>query len=186
MPINYDEAPINKMRRKDREKDEEWIIEFLDKAAFAAIATLHGDQPFINTNSFVYDEDKHAIYFHTSKEGRLRYNVEKNFKVCLSCAEVGRFLPADVAMEFSVEYASVVVFGTVSIIEDEEDAIYALQKLNDKYFTHLKVGVDYKEITPKEVKKTTAFKLDISSWSGKKKIEADNFPGAFYFGENKT
>ncbi len=183
MPINYAETPINQMRRKDRQKDDEWIIEFLDKAAFAAIATLHGDQPFINTNSFVYDKENHAIYFHTSKEGRMRYNVERNFKACLSCAEAGRFLPAKKAMEFSVEYSSVVVFGNVSIIENEGDAVPALQMLNDKYFSHLKVGVDYRAITSEEVKKTTTFKLDIVSWSGKKKKESDDFPGAFYFGK---
>lgn len=177
----YDEKPITEMRRKDRAKDEEWIKEYLTISPFAAIATLHGDQPFINQNIFVYDEENNCIYFHTAKEGRARYNIERHTKVCLSVGEMGRLLPAKVALEFSVEYKSVIVFGTAEIIEDEEKAKYALQKLMDKYFPQFNPGKDYREIIPDELKRTSVFKITIEQMSGKEKKVDENFPGAFLF-----
>lgn len=177
----YKDKPINEMRRKDRAKDDKWIKEFLNAAPFAAISTLHGGQPFINNNIFVYDEDENCIYFHTSKEGRLRYSITENTKVCLSAAEMGRLLPADVALEFSVEYKSVIVFGSVEIIEEEEKAKAALQKLMDKYFPNHKPGKDYREIIPEEIKRTSVYKIIIESMSGKEKKVEEDFPGAFVY-----
>lgn len=181
MPIKYDEAPINQMRRKDRGKDEAWVKEYLKKVPFAAISTLHGDQPFINNNIFVYDESENCIYIHTSKEGRLRYNVTEGTKVCLSAAEMGRLLPADTALEFSVEYKCVVVFGNIEVIESEELAKKALQKLMDKYFPNHIPGKDYREIIPEEIKRTSVFKINIEAVSGKEKKVEENFPGAFNY-----
>lgn len=177
----YDEKPITEMRRKDRAQDEAWINEYLNNSPFAAIATLHGEQPFINQNIFVFDEENNCIYFHTAKEGRARYNIEQHTKVCLSTGEMGRLLPAEVALEFSVEYKSVVVFGTVEIIEDEEKTKYALQLLMDKYFPHLKPGKDYREIIPEELKRTSVFRISIEHLSGKEKKVDENFPGAFFY-----
>lgn len=181
----YKDKPINEIRRKDRAKDETWIKEFLKTEPFAAIATLHGDQPFINNNIFVFDEDENCIYFHTAKEGRLRYNINKHTKLCLSVAQMGRLLPADVALEFSVEYKSVVVFGTAEIIEDEEKAKFALQKLMDKYFPNYIPGKDYREIISEEIKRTSVYKVNIDSFSGKEKKVEENFPGAFVYSVKK-
>lgn len=186
MPKRYNEKPINEMRRRDRSKNEEWIIEFLNKAPFASIATLHGDRPFINTNIFVLDEDNNCIYFHTSREGRLRYNITDNAKVCLSTAEMGRLLPADTALEFSVEYKSAVVFGSVEVIEEENAAKAALQKLMYKYFPEHIPGKDYREIVPEEIKRTAVYKINIESMSGKEKKVDDDFPGAFLYKQKKS
>lgn len=180
----YDHKPINEMRRKDRAKDEVWIKEYLKTAPFASIATLHGEQPFINQNIFLYDEENNCIYFHTAKEGRLRYNVEQQTKVCLSVGEMGRLLPAEVALEFSVEYKSVIVFGQVDVIVDEEKAKNFLQKLMNKYFPNHIPGKDYREIFPEEIKRTAVYKISIEHLSGKEKKVDENFPGAFLYKKN--
>lgn len=181
MNDKFDLKPINEIRRKDRAKDEEWVKNYLKTAPFAAIATLHGEQPFINQNIFVFDEEENCIYFHTAKEGRARYNIERHTKVCLSVGEMDRLLPADVALEFSVEYKSVIVFGTAEIIEDDEKAKYALQRLMTKYFPNHIPGKDYREIIPEELKRTSVFKISIEQMSGKEKKVEDNFPGAFLY-----
>ncbi len=181
MSTDYNSKPVNEMRRKDRGKDDEWIKQYLHEAPFAFISTAAKDQPFINTNTFVYDEDNNCIYFHTSSHGRLKHNIEQNNKACLSVAEMGRLLPAKVAREFSVEYKSVVVFGNIKIIDNTDSAKEALQKLNDKYFPHLEPGKDYRPITDEEVKGVTTYQLSIESWSGKQKAESSDFEDAFYY-----
>jgi len=181
MSIDYNSKPINEMRRKDRGKDDHSIKQYLKAAPFAFISTMDEHQPFINSNTFVFDEANHCIYFHTSPHGRLKHNIQQNNKTCLSTAEMGRLLPAKVAKEMSVEYKSVVVFGTTALIEDLEEAKSALQKLNDKYFPHLKPGEDYRPITDYEVEHVSTFKLSIENWSGKQKEEASEFDGAFSY-----
>ena len=104
--------PRTAMRRRDRAvADETWIRELLDKAATGVLATVDNGQPFVNSNLFVYDEAEHVIWTHTAATGRTRDNVDRDARVCFTAYEMGRLLPADEALEFSVEYAGVVAFG---------------------------------------------------------------------------
>jgi GNAT superfamily N-acetyltransferase len=98
---------------------------------------------------------------------------------------MGRLLPAKTALEFSVEYSSVVVFGQASLISDESSAIAALQALLDKYAKHLQPGIDYRPPVTEELKRTSVFRLKIATWSGKMK-KVDRFPGAFFYEEPPT
>lgn len=177
-----DTLPINAVRRSDRAvTDEEWIKERLRSAPFGVLATVYNGQPFMNPNIFVYDEADHAIYMHTAWIGRTRSNVEHDGRVCFSVSEMGRLLPADTALEFSVEYSSVVVFGHARIIEDQDEAARALQKLLDKYVPHLRPGKQYRPIQDDELKRTSVYRIDIDSWSGKRKAVRDDFPGAYFW-----
>jgi hypothetical protein len=130
---------------------------------------------------FAYDEARNAIYIHGALEGRMRTNLDANRRVCFCAAEMGRLLPADTAMEFGVEYASVVVFGEAVVITDGDEARRGLQLILDRYFPHLKTGQDYQEITPEELNITAVYRIDIQAISGKETHEQADFPGAFNF-----
>ena len=186
MPKDYTTLAYNHVKRTDRAVDDEtWIIDFLKQAPMGYLATIHGNQPFINSNLFVYDESKHVIYMHTARVGRTQGNVKAAdpAPICFSCSEMGRLLPAKEALEFSVEYKGVVVFGKATATnEDEAESTYGLQLLLDKYFSHLTPGEDYRPIISAELKRTSVYRIDIESWSGKQKQVADDFPGAFFYG----
>ncbi len=182
MPKDVSALPVNQVRRADRAVNEDaWIADLLHHAPLGALATVSDGQPFINMNLFVYDEARRAIYMHTGRYGRTRTNVDEGERVCFSISTMGRLLPADEALEFSVEYSGVVVFGSAAVIEGAE-AEDGLQKLLDKYFPHLQPGRDYRPIIAEELKRTSVYKIAIESWSGKKK-EVGDFPGAFLYGE---
>lgn len=182
MPKDYASLPVNTVRREDRAvEDEAWIKAFLQRAAVGTMATVHDGQPFINSNLFVYDEAANCIYTHTARVGRTRANIEAEARVCFSVMEMGRLLPADVALEFSVEYASVVVFGRAQVIEAADEAKAALQLLLDKYAPHLQPGVDYRPPVDEELVRTAVYRMDIEAWSGKRKKVADDFPGAYWY-----
>ena len=175
---------LTAMRRQDRAvADDTWIKAFLAACPHGVLATVSEGSPFVHTNTFVYDEITHAIYLHTAGEGRLRTNVEVNAHVSFCASRMGRLLPAKTAREFSVEYESVIIFGRGSIVTDMELAREKMQLLMDKYFGHLKPGADYRPITDKEIAEISVFRLSIDSWSAKRKVVEDNFPGAFWFGE---
>jgi nitroimidazol reductase NimA-like FMN-containing flavoprotein (pyridoxamine 5'-phosphate oxidase superfamily) len=147
------------------------------------LATARDGQPFVNMNLFVYDAAQHVIYLHTARAGRTRSNVEAEERVCFAVSTMGRLLPAPVALEFSVEYTGVTVFGRAAVVEDENEARAALQLLLDKYFPHLRPGRDYRPITPEELARTTVYRVRIDQWAGKRKEVAADFPGAFLYGE---
>ncbi|MDX1494281.1 MAG: pyridoxamine 5'-phosphate oxidase family protein [Longimicrobiales bacterium] len=172
--------PRSQIRRRDRGKDEAWVRSFIQAAPFGFLATVGDDgQPFLNSNLFVYDEDRHCVYLHTHRTGRTRENLAEPEKVAFSVAGMGRLLPAPEALEFSVEYAGVTAFGTGRIVQDEVEAKEALQKLLDKYAPHLEPGRDYRATTDDELARTTVYRVDIEAWSGKQKEVEPDFPGAF-------
>ncbi len=173
----------NYVRRRDRNvENEAWIGEFLCRAAVGAVATVVDGQPFINTNLFAYDDARRCIYIHTAQYGRTRSNFEtpEPPRVTFSVMEMGRMLPDKEALEFSVEYAGVTVYGTGCVVTDEAEAHHALQMLLDKYAPHLRPEVDYRPPVAEEIARTAVMRIDIESWSGKKK-EVGAFPGAFWY-----
>lgn len=183
MPKDYAALPRSQVRRSDREvTDEIWIRELLHRAPIGILATAYEGQPFLNSNLFVYDEAEHAIYTHTARLGRTRANLESEERVCFSVYEMGRLLPAETALNFSVEYASVVVFGTASCISDEKQAIDALHLLVQKYAPHLQRDQDYRGVIPEELARTSVYRMVIEEWSGKKKVAPADFPGAYIYG----
>lgn len=174
--------PRSALRRRDRGKDDAWVAAFLRRASYGFLATVgHERQPFLNSNLFVFDDTGggRRIYLHTHRTGRTRDNLEAAEKVAFSAVAMGRLLPAPEALEFSVEYAGVVAFGTGRVVEDAEEARAALQMLLHKYAPHLKPGIDYRPTTDDELRRTAVYRIDIETWSGKQKEVAEDFPGAF-------
>jgi nitroimidazol reductase NimA-like FMN-containing flavoprotein (pyridoxamine 5'-phosphate oxidase superfamily) len=159
---------LTAIRRADRAiTDDAEIADLLRQADICRVATSVNDQPFISANTFWYDGER--IFFHTATRGRTLTNVQHNPRVCLEVDWRGRWLPAQTAMEFSVEYTGVVVFGRARLLENAAEKERALQGLLDKYFPELKPGVDYRSITAKERDLTAVFAVDIEAWSAKRK-----------------
>lgn len=164
---NSDTNPLNQIRRKEYAQDDDWIREFLAGAQVGHVATRWEGQPFITPLIFWYDETRHQIYFHSNLTGRLRANSERHEQVCFEASQVGKALPSNVALEFGIQYASVVAFGRISVLHDDEEKRQVLYGLIRKYFPGMEPGKQYRPITDKELKRTTIYAISIDSWSGK-------------------
>ena len=170
MPRDYNltaQPPTAGQRLPEYARDEEWMRAFLRAAQIGRVATLWDDQPFVTPSTFWYDEANRRIIFHSNLAGRVRANLERNPKVCLEASEMGRLLPSNAALEFSLQYRSVMVFGTVRILESDEEMRAALTGLLEKYFPEMEAGREYRPITDNELKRTSVYELKIESWSGK-------------------
>jgi uncharacterized protein len=178
MPRDYATLPYHEVKRRDRAvTDESWIREFLREGHWGALATVHDGQPCINTNLFVFDERKHVIFTHTARFGRTRANLESDQPVCFTVSQMGRILPAEAAVDFSVEYAQVTVFGHGGVVDDPDEARIALRMLLEKYAPHLSYDRDYSGMTASDLKRTSVFRIDITEWSGKRKVGETDFAG---------
>ena len=174
---------FTKIRRKERSKGANWIKAFLARTEFGTLATARENQPFLVARNFAYDESVHAIYMHGAKKGRTYESAQESPQICFSASKAGRLLPGERAMNLGTEYSGVVIFGRLQVVEDPDEARHGLQLLCDKYFPHLKPGVDYETTTESDLKVTAVLRIDIENWSGKESKAADNFPGAFYFAD---
>lgn len=168
MPRNYtDRSPTAFQRLPEYQRDDEWIRAFLRVAQVGHIASARDGQPFLTPSTFWFDEENHQIIFHSNLAGRVRSNIEANPRVCFEASEMGKLLPSNVALEFSLQYRSVIVFGTVGLVTDEEEARRMLYGLIQKYFPRMQAGREYRQITDKELKRTSVYAIQIEEWSGK-------------------
>jgi nitroimidazol reductase NimA-like FMN-containing flavoprotein (pyridoxamine 5'-phosphate oxidase superfamily) len=160
-------SPTSYQRRPDYKRGDDWIKAFLRRSQIAHLSHAAGDHLFVTPTNFWYDEAGHQIIFHSNRTGRLRSDLERSPRVCLETSEVGRFLPSNAALEFSVQFRSVMVFGTVRILDVVEERRTALTSLLAKYFPHLRPGIEFRPITDKELARTSVYALKIEAWSGK-------------------
>jgi hypothetical protein len=168
MPRDYTNQPPTAFQRLPKyQRDDDWIRAFLRTAKVGHIASARDGQPFLNPNTFWFDEENHQIIFHSNVSGRIRSNIETNPKVCFEASELGKLLPSNVALEFSLQYRSVIVFGIARLITDPVEARRALYGLIRKYFPKMTAGKEFREITDKELRATSVYAIAIEAWSGK-------------------
>jgi len=73
-----------------------------------------------------------------------------------------------VALEFSIQYESVVAYGTIRLVEDFEEKRRVLYGLIGKYFPAMTAGKEYRLITDQELRHTSVYAIAVESWSGKR------------------
>src|SRR5512141_2467350 len=124
--------PTAHQRKPEYTRDDAWIKEFLRRGQVAHVATTWDGQPFVTPTNYYYDDANHRIIFHSNLAGRLRANIDHHPRLCVEVSEVGRYLPSNVALEFSLQFRSVMVFGTAHIIDDPDEKRRLLHELITK------------------------------------------------------
>ena len=170
MPEDYSlyKTPASEQRLPEYARDDDRIVDFLNRAQVGHIATRWDEQPFVTPSLFWYDPEKHEIYFHSNISGRVRANAERHPEVCFEASQMGKLLPSNIALEFSMQYESVIAFGEIRVIDDDEEQERGLYGLIEKYFPDMSPGEHYRPITAQELKRTSVYAITIRSWSGKR------------------
>lgn len=162
-----DEIALFTQRRPALARDDEWIKNFLAGEKIGRLATRWEDQPFITPTSFWYDPDNHRIIFHSNQTGRVRSNLEHFPRACFEVSQAGAFLASNAALEFTVQFASVLVFGIVRILTDPQEKREALYGLLHHCFSELEAGHHFRPITDQELAITSVYALSVETWTGK-------------------
>lgn len=161
------QGPMAHQRRPKYVRDDDWIRDLLRRGQVAHIGTRWDDQPFVTPTNYYFDEDSHRLIFHSNIAGRLRANIERHPRVTAEVSEMGKLLPSNIALEFSLQYRSVIVFGEARLIQDVTEQQKLMHALIAKYFPEMELGKDFRPATEVELKRTTVYGLQIESWSGK-------------------
>ena len=93
------------------------------------ILAVHGDNGYPYTVPLSYVFDGNCIYFHSAKTGHKIDAVEKDPKASFCVIDKDMIVPE----EYTTYFKSVIVFGKVSEITDDEEKFQAIEKLALKY-----------------------------------------------------
>ncbi|WP_255192345.1 pyridoxamine 5'-phosphate oxidase family protein [Natronobeatus ordinarius] len=161
--------------------DSAWIVEFLAGQETGVLGLVDEDEPHLVTQLFVYDEDEGAIYVHGARAGRTHDVVERegSLRACFTTSDSGRYIPADEPVNFTVEYASVVAYGDVDLLEGRAEKRRVLEAFMEKFAPHLTPGEDYEEMSEESIDRTAVYRLDVARWSGKEGEKPPAYPGAY-------
>lgn len=124
------------IQNKRREMSKEDVKHFLEKARIAHVGTVGEDGfPYVIPLTYVY-EGEEQLYLHIGniRESHFWSNIKQNNKICIEVSEMGELFPGKkYACQSALAYASVVVFGTVKHIEDDEKKEWFFDRLLEKY-----------------------------------------------------
>jgi len=123
------------MRRSDREITEIKEIEkIISEADVCRIALANENIPYLVTMNFGYSSKiGKKIYFHCSGEGRKLEMIAKNNYVCFEF-DTGHILhKGKNACDYGMSYRSVIGWGRISVITDEEEKKEGLNKIMEHY-----------------------------------------------------
>lgn len=122
-------VPDIPMRRKDRALTVEESFSLLERGVFGTLAVMDGSGwPYAIPLSYVVMDGR--LYFHSAAKGR-------KVEALAACDKVSFSVVGDVeavyTKDFTTWYESVMVFGRVSLVEDEQEKFRSLEELARKY-----------------------------------------------------
>lgn len=143
--------------------DWETINQILDAGFLACVGFCVDRQPFVIPT--LYGRDGEKLYLHGSAASRMLGELGNGVPACVTVTLVDGLVLARSAFHHSMNYRSVVAFGTARKIVDPRQKIKYLRLISE----HLIAGrwEDVREPSEKELKATTVLEFSIEEASSK-------------------
>lgn len=159
-------------RRPQNRRDDAWIQALLARVSIGRVASVYAGEdgrlwPFITPLAFAYRPLEHDLVYHTNITGRLWANAAQGHPATFEASEIGALLPSNSPLELSVQYRSVIAFGTARVLSDPAEARAALTTLSERVFPQLRIGFETRPILDSDLARTSVYSLSIERWSGK-------------------
>ena len=156
---------FREMRRKNQLLSNKENIELLEKGTSGVLALLGDNEyPYAVPISYVYDNSK--IYFHGAKAGHKIDAIRKCRKTSFCVIAQDEIFPE----KYTTYFKSVIVFGKIRILEDENEIREAIERLAMKYHPTDSIENRIQEIA-REWKALCMMELSIEHMTGKEAIE---------------
>jgi nitroimidazol reductase NimA-like FMN-containing flavoprotein (pyridoxamine 5'-phosphate oxidase superfamily) len=125
-PSQVEPKTMHPLRRTDREIADSAVIDrILSNAKFATIALADESQPYLVTLSCGYDTVRNRLCFHAARVGRKLDLIAANPRACATVVGDLGYRNGECAHG----YESVVMFGTMRVIDDLGEAREAMRCL---------------------------------------------------------
>ena len=143
--------------------DRELVYQILDEGFFCHVGFAVDGQPFVIPTAYGRIEDK--LYIHGSAASRMARGLGDGIPVCVTVTLVDGLVLARSAFHHSINYRSVVILGTATMVEVAEEKMTALRAFTE----HVVPGRwdDVREPNEQELKAATVLALPLIEVSAK-------------------
>lgn len=168
----YPVTPNTKISRSAKRGfyDEATVCQILDEGLFCHVAYVLDGQPMMIPTGYCRVGNK--IYIHGSVGSHFMRSIADGRRVCLTVSFVDGLVLARSAFSHSVNYRSVVLFSTATVVTDEQERWKALEA-----FTNHVIPGRWEEIrqpNAKEMKATMVISFIIEEASAKVRTGGPN------------
>jgi len=107
----------------------ETVYQILDEGLVCHVGFVVDGQPFVIPTAYGRVEDK--LYIHGSPASRMLRSLQEGIPVCITVTLIDGLVLARSAFHHSMNYRSVVIFGTASIVSNPEEKLEALHAFTE-------------------------------------------------------
>ena len=141
----------------------ETIYGILDEGFIAHVGFVANGQTYVIPTGYARCGDK--LLIHGSSVSRMMRVLTEEIEVCITVTLIDGLVVARSAFHHSMNYRSVVVFGTAKIIDDENEKLEALRAFTEHIIPHR--WAEVRPPTANELKATTVLALPLREASAK-------------------
>ena len=143
--------------------DKETVYAILDKEFICQIGFVHEGHPIVIPT--IYGRKDDTLYFHGASVSRMLQSLEKGIPVSINVTRTNALVLARSAFHHSLNYESVTLFGTASLIDDDKEKINALHIISDQILSER--WEEVRAPNQKELNVTKVLQLKIEEGSAK-------------------
>lgn len=156
---------VNKVKRvHDRGRyDKATVYDILDAALICHISYVIDGRPYCTPTAFWREGDH--LYWHGSSASQMIKNTRDGVPVCLTVTHLDALVQARSGFHHSVNYRSVMAWGTAHSITDKEDKLRLMDNFIDRIYPGRSKLI--RQPTAQELKATTLMGMEIETCSGK-------------------
>ncbi len=158
-------TPRTTLRRLPQrgEYDREAVYSILDEGFVCHVGFVSDGQPCVIPTG--YGRVGETLYIHGSAASHMLRSLAGGIPVCVTVTLLDGLVLARSAFHHSINYRSVVVFGTATIVEDAQEKMVALESFTE----HIIPGrwAEVREPNEQELKGTTVLALSLVEVSAK-------------------
>ncbi|MBV8765949.1 MAG: pyridoxamine 5'-phosphate oxidase family protein [Hyphomicrobiales bacterium] len=161
----WPKTPRSKLRRYPARGSygEPAIYKILDAALLCHVAYCIDGQPYCTPTAFWRDGDR--LFWHGSSASRMLRTLAAGTPACLTVSHLDGIVLARSAFHHSVNYRSVMAFGTAELVTGEERKAQAARMFVNRYFPGRWDSI--KRPSAQEMKATTIITMRIDEASAK-------------------
>jgi nitroimidazol reductase NimA-like FMN-containing flavoprotein (pyridoxamine 5'-phosphate oxidase superfamily) len=143
--------------------DRELVYRILDEGFICHVSFAVDGQPFVIPTGYARVQDQ--LYIHGSQVSRMLRTLSSGIDVCVAVTLLDGLVLARSAFHHSINYRSVVMFGSATVVDDREAKLKALFAFSEHVFPGR--WDDVREPTETELKATTVLSLPLVEVSAK-------------------
>ena len=142
--------------------------EILSQGMVAHLGFIQDDTPYVIPFTYHYDAAApDSIYLHGSIRSRALKHLSTGAPVCITVTLTDGLVYSRKAMNHSVNYRSVTLFGSASEVTDEDEKFDLFDKMVQRYFPGRTVGHDYNPPPSPDLGITALVEVKIEEWNAK-------------------